>query len=188
MIQDLCKCLTYEGLLLAQDSCQSGMDYTLDQRSSFIQDGFFGSNAIPLAFPFITLTLSWQVSGSIQGAAEALTDSKAPGPLQRMGSLFSRVSMSLQRSQSGQEREDESARWPISDSIPVHFFSCPGADDYKVRGPTYLTDRKKVKLARGMMTKSIVRPSLQEAYAQAPPDVEISLSLSTESFVVILHR
>ncbi len=87
---------------------------------------------------------SWQVSGSIQGAAEALTDSKAPGPLQRMGSLFSRVSMSLQRSQSGQDREDESTRWPVSDSIPVHFFSCPGADDYKVRGPTYLTDRKKV--------------------------------------------
>ena len=75
------------------------MEFILDQRSSFMQDGFFGSN-LSIRISFITLTLSWQVSGSIQGAAEALTDSKAPGPLQRMGSLFSRVSMSLQRSQS----------------------------------------------------------------------------------------
>lgn len=84
------------------------------------------------------------MSGSIQGAAEALTDTKAPGPLQRMGSLFQRVSMSLQRTTS--QQEDESWRWPLSDSIPTHFFSCPGADDYKVRGASYLTDRKKVEL------------------------------------------
>lgn len=58
-----------------------------------------------------------------------------------MGSLFSRVSLGLQRSPSAL---DESSRWPTSDSIPTRFFSCPGADDYKVRGASYLTDRKKV--------------------------------------------
>ncbi len=33
---------------------------------------------------------------------------------------------------------------PVSDSIPTAMFSCPGAADFKVRGPTYLQDKKKV--------------------------------------------
>lgn len=34
---------------------------------------------------------------------------------------------------------------PVSDSIPTAMFSCPGAADFKVRGPTYLQDKKKVR-------------------------------------------
>lgn len=34
---------------------------------------------------------------------------------------------------------------PVSDSIPTTMFSCPGAADFKVRGPTYLQDKKKVR-------------------------------------------
>ncbi|KAK9906580.1 hypothetical protein WJX75_004515 [Coccomyxa subellipsoidea] len=33
---------------------------------------------------------------------------------------------------------------PVSDSIPTAMFSCPGAADFKVRGPNYLQDKKKV--------------------------------------------
>ena len=80
-----------------------------------------------------------QVNNTIQGAAEALAD--GPGALTRVGSLLNRVSMSLQRGQSG---EEESLKWPCSDSIPTSYFSCPGAAGFKVRGPTYLQDKKKV--------------------------------------------
>ena len=90
-----------------------------------------------------------QVSGSIQGAAEALTDTATPGPLQRMGSLLSRVSLSLQRAPS--VVEDDSWQWPLSDSIPTSYFMCPGAADYKVRGPTYFADKKKVTFTPGGM-------------------------------------
>ena len=34
---------------------------------------------------------------------------------------------------------------PVSDSIPTAMFSCPGTADFKVRGPTYLQDKKKVR-------------------------------------------
>jgi hypothetical protein len=40
--------------------------------------------------------------------------------------------------------EEESAGGPVSDSIPLSMFSCPGAAGFKVRGPTYLQDKKKV--------------------------------------------
>lgn len=33
---------------------------------------------------------------------------------------------------------------PVSDSIPTAMFSCPGTADFKVRGPNYLQDKKKV--------------------------------------------
>ncbi|KAK9821914.1 hypothetical protein WJX81_003424 [Elliptochloris bilobata] len=32
----------------------------------------------------------------------------------------------------------------ITDSVPTRFFSCPGAADFKVRGATYLVDKRKV--------------------------------------------
>ena len=81
------------------------------------------------------------MSTSIQGASAVLTEGKASGPLARMGSLISRVSLSLNR---GASEELEQAKWPCSDSIPSQFFSCPGAAGYKVRGPAYFTDKKKV--------------------------------------------
>ena len=81
------------------------------------------------------------MSTSIQGASAVLTEGKASGPLARMGSLISRVSLSLNR---GPSEELEQAKWPCSDSIPSQFFSCPGAAGYKVRGPAYFTDKKKV--------------------------------------------
>ena len=81
------------------------------------------------------------MSTSIQGASAVLTEGKAAGPLARMGSLISRVSLSLSR---GASEELERAKWPCSDSIPSQFFSCPGAAGYKVRGPAYFTDKKKV--------------------------------------------
>lgn len=40
--------------------------------------------------------------------------------------------------------EEESATGLVSDSIPLSMFSCPGAAGFKVRGPTYLQDKKKV--------------------------------------------
>ena len=33
----------------------------------------------------------------------------------------------------------------ISDSVPTRFFSCPGAADFKVRGPNYLVDKRKAR-------------------------------------------
>ena len=33
----------------------------------------------------------------------------------------------------------------ISDSVPTRFFSCPGAADFKVRGPNYLADKRKAR-------------------------------------------
>jgi len=33
----------------------------------------------------------------------------------------------------------------ISDSVPTRFFSCPGAADFKVRGPDYLADKRKAR-------------------------------------------
>jgi hypothetical protein len=35
-----------------------------------------------------------------------------------------------------------------SDSIPLDMFSCPGAAGFKVRGPNYLQDKKKVQQPR----------------------------------------
>lgn len=32
----------------------------------------------------------------------------------------------------------------MSDSVPTTMFSCPGAAGFRVRGPTYLQDKKKV--------------------------------------------
>lgn len=58
-----------------------------------------------------------------------------------MGSLLSRVSMSLQR---GNSQEDESLKWPTSDSIPKSYFSFPGPASFKVRGANYLSDKQKV--------------------------------------------
>ena len=43
--------------------------------------------------------------------------------------------------------EEESATGLVSDSIPMSMFSCPGAAGFKVRGPTYLQDKKKVALS-----------------------------------------
>ena len=40
--------------------------------------------------------------------------------------------------------EEEPATGLTSDSIPLTMFSCPGAAGFKVRGPTYLQDKKKV--------------------------------------------
>ena len=34
----------------------------------------------------------------------------------------------------------------VSDSVPTSMFSCPGAAGFRVRGPTYLQDKKKVGL------------------------------------------
>ena len=41
--------------------------------------------------------------------------------------------------------EEEEATGLTSDSIPLTMFSCPGAAGFKVRGPAYLQDKKKVK-------------------------------------------
>ena len=44
--------------------------------------------------------------------------------------------------------EEESGTGLVSDSIPLTMFSCPGAAGFKVRGPTYLQDKKKVALVK----------------------------------------
>lgn len=41
--------------------------------------------------------------------------------------------------------EEEPVDGLISDSIPLTMFSCPGAAGFKVRGPNYLQDKKKVR-------------------------------------------
>lgn len=40
--------------------------------------------------------------------------------------------------------EEEPATGLTSDSIPLTMFSSPGAAGFKVRGPNYLQDKKKV--------------------------------------------
>lgn len=52
--------------------------------------------------------------------------------------------------------EEESARGLKSDSIPTSMFSDPGAAGFKVRGPNYLQDKKKVQV----LTPHLVYPPL----------------------------
>ena len=42
------------------------------------------------------------------------------------------------------EVEEDQGTGLKSDSIPLSMFSCPGAAGFKVRGPNYLQDKKKV--------------------------------------------
>ena len=44
------------------------------------------------------------------------------------------------------EVEEDQGTGLKSDSIPLSMFSCPGAAGFKVRGPNYLQDKKKVVL------------------------------------------
>ena len=46
------------------------------------------------------------------------------------------------------EAEEDQGTGLRSDSIPLSMFSCPGAAGFKVRGPNYLQDKKKVALFR----------------------------------------
>lgn len=92
-----------------------------------------------------------QMSVNLQAAAEALTDS-APG----LPSPFERFSKSVNQFRGGAsgdhndlqtetvpegEELDMSIR---SDSIDTTFFADPGSNGIKLRGPTYLEDKKKV--------------------------------------------
>ena len=45
------------------------------------------------------------------------------------------------------EVEEDQGSGLKSDSIPLSMFSCPGAAGFKVRGPNYLQDKKKVALS-----------------------------------------
>jgi len=41
-------------------------------------------------------------------------------------------------------QEEDPETGLLSDTIPLTMFSCPGAAGFKVRGPNYLQDKKKV--------------------------------------------
>ena len=48
-------------------------------------------------------------------------------------------------------RREDQGTGLMSDSIPLSMFSCPGAAGFKVRGPKYLQDKKKVALSASLM-------------------------------------
>ena len=53
------------------------------------------------------------------------------------------------------EAEEDQGTGLMSDSIPLSMFSCPGAAGFKVRGPKYLQDKKKV-----VLSGSFISPAL----------------------------
>lgn len=93
-----------------------------------------------------------QMSVNLQAAAEALTDS-APG----LPSPFERFSKSVNQFVGGGAGDDQEGLQPQtvpeeeeldmsirSDSIDTAFFADPGSNGIKLRGATYLEDKKKV--------------------------------------------
>ena len=88
-----------------------------------------------------------QMSVSLQATAEALTDS-APG----LPSPFERASNMVNSFVGRREEQVSIPEEPIqeldmsikTDSINTDFFADPGANGIKLRGPTYLEDKKKV--------------------------------------------
>ena len=97
------------------------------------------------------MVLHVQMSVNLQAAAEALTDS-APG----LPSPFERFSKSVNQLVGGASGDQEGFQTPTvpeeeeldmsirSDSIDTAFFADPGSNGIKLRGPTYLEDKKKV--------------------------------------------
>lgn len=90
------------------------------------------------------------MSVNLQAAAEALTDS-APG----LPSPFERFSKSVNQFVGRPSDEDGLQAQPVpeeeeldmsirSDSIDTSYFADPGSNGIKLRGPTYLQDKKKV--------------------------------------------
>lgn len=90
-----------------------------------------------------------KMSVNLQAAAEALTES-APG----LPSPFERFSRSVNQFRGGPEEEgmqqeplheEEELDMSVkTDSIDIGYFADPGANGVKLRGPTYLEDKKKV--------------------------------------------
>lgn len=100
------------------------------------------------------------MSVNLQAAAEALTDS-APG----LPSPFERFSKSVTQLVGGpsfddgpqaetlaEEEEEELDMSIRTDSIDTAFFADPGGNGVKLRGATYLEDKKKVRLASSRVT------------------------------------
>ena len=91
------------------------------------------------------------MSVNLQAAAEALTDSAPglPSPFERLGKSVNQFVGGSSGDQDGlqaqivpdEEELDMSIR---SDSIDTSFFADPGSNGIKLRGPSYLEDKKKV--------------------------------------------
>ena len=72
------------------------------------------------------------------------------------------------------EVEEDQGTGLKSDSIPLSMFSCPGAAGFKVRGPKYLQDKKKVILF--WLCHACSAPPQE---AELPYGVLVHLTLST---------
>ncbi len=94
------------------------------------------------------LNLAQSISGALHRVSNLRSPSsgEVPGrPGQGLSAAGSSQLAAVQEagSPSGTERGPGGI---TSDSIPLAMFSCPGAAGFKVRGPTYLQDKKKVSL------------------------------------------
>lgn len=98
------------------------------------------------------------MSVSLQATAEALTES-APG----LPSPFERASIMMNSFVGGRREEQVSIPEDSipeldmsikSDSISTEFFADPGSNGIKLRGPTYLQDKKKVQAHAGAWHES----------------------------------
>lgn len=91
-----------------------------------------------------------QMSVNLQAAAEALTDSAPglPSPFERfsksVNQLVGRPSFDEGPHDAPLQEEEELDMSIRSDSIDTAFFADPGGNGVKLRGPTYLEDKKKV--------------------------------------------
>ena len=106
--------------------------------------------------------MSVQMSVNLQAAAEALTDS-APG----LPSPFERFSKSMNQFVSGSSGDQDGLQAPTvpeeeeldmsvrSDSIDTSYFDDPGSNGIKLRGSSYLQDKKKVSAGHVRMSCSV---------------------------------
>ncbi|KAL0033215.1 hypothetical protein WJX79_009992 [Trebouxia sp. C0005] len=91
-----------------------------------------------------------KMSVNLQAAAEALTDSAPglPSPFERfsksVNQLVGRPSLDEGPGAAPLQEEEELDMSIRSDSIDTAFFADPGGNGVKLRGPTYLEDKKKI--------------------------------------------
>ena len=121
------------------------------------------------------------MSVNLQAAAEALTES-APG----LPSPFERLSKSVNQFVGRPSNEDGLQAQPVpeeeeldmsinSDSIDTSYFADPGSNGIKLRGPTYLEDKKKVSSVVmtdvcAYVSRTSCRPCLQTVQSMAKRD------------------